>query len=556
MDSKKMMALAIVAILAVAAVGVVYMYQRDDSSDHDLEAATWAEIEEMAKGQTVNLGFYSADVKCTPFYQNYLIPKAKSLGITVTMDSQYYGPNAANFVKTETDSGVLTDGRFDLIWGDISPLTTLIEGGVYKYMYDQQWVGKMPNTKYLTANANDNAVIGVPGFIEGTAAEFSNGQTMLMFNELYNALSVNIGTTAAPVMVDLPYNAVALMNGKIATGFLKVASTGITYTSGAAYISTATASSSSALQSAIDNASTPVYSIDSVRGVIKAASPTGTVVGGLLYGLPNNFTELYNWIQIYQGQFTYPDPTNVYAAFHTDALFQAMIFELTWNNETAKTGWKAAPDRDANVAKVNAALAAGIDTQEKFDAAFGYLYNYLNAIDPFTNQTAGMKYIEYPNGIGAVNGHIVGNIATDKDYSSSTVMVGMTTVTSSDMRLDQYPNIGLNLGVFSLDTGCKNQYYLSIPANSSSKAGAMVVANLLLDPEVQAEWFRSTGNGYNIDTTMIADGDDVTIYEKYFFFTAGWSYYLTQDVLSEVTVNATLTGQATKTAAGWVANVK
>ena len=552
MDTKKMMALAVVAILAVAAVGAVFYFQNDKNSDHDLEAATWAEIEEMAKGQTVNLGFYSADVKCTPFYQNYLIPAAKALGVTVTMDPAYYGPTAASQVKLEMDADPNADGRFDLIWGDISPLTTLIEGGEYKYMYDQQWVGKMPNSKYLTAGANDNAVIGVPGFIEGTAAEFSNGQTMLMYNKLYNTFTVNAGTATDKIMVDVPYNAVVLMSGGLATGFLKVASTGIAYTSGSPYIA---ATTTAALEAAIANSSTPVYSIDSVRDVIKAASPTGTVVGGLLYGLPNNFTELFNWIQIYQGQFTYPSPANAYAAFHSDALFQAMIFELTWNNETAKTGWKAAADRDANVAKVNAALAAGIDTQAKFDAAFGYLYNYLEALDPYTNQTAAMKYIGFPNAIGAINGHIVGNIATDKDYSANTVMIGMTTVTSSDMRLDQYPNIGLNLGVFSLDTGCKNQYYLSIPANSTSKAGAMVVANLLLDPAVQAEWFRTTGNGYNIDTSMTADGDIVTIYEKYFFFTAGWSYYLSQDVLDEVTVNATLTGQVSKTRDGWLATV-
>ena len=552
MDTKKMMAIAVVAILAVAAIGAVLYFQRDDSSDHDLESASWAEIEEMAKGQTVNLGFYTQDPKCTPFYLNYLIPLAKTKGITVTTDP-VYGPSAAKVVKTEMDNGVLEDGRFDLIWGDISPLTTLIEGGEYKYMYDGLWVDRMPNSKYLTDSANENAIIGVPGFIEGTAPEFSNGQTMLMYNKQFNALSVTIGPAASARTVELPYNAIALMSGGYAVGFVKVVfEGGATYSSLSDAITPATASSSAALQTAINSA--PAYNVKSVSDAVKAASPNGTVVGGLLYGLPNNFTELYNWIQIYREQFTYPDPTNTYASFHSDALFQAMIFELTWNNETAKTGWKAAPDRDANVAKVNSLLAT-IDSQEKFDAAFGYLYNYLSAISPFTNQKPTMKYIGPEVAIGAINNFIVGNVATDKDYSQNTVMIGMTTVTAADMRLDAYPGVGVNLGVYSLDTGCKNQYYLSIPKNSSSKAGAMVVANLLLDPVVQAEWFRSTGNGYNIDVTMTVDGDDATIYKKYFFFTAQWRYYLTQDVLDEVTVNATLTGQASKTAAGWVAKV-
>ena len=50
--------------------------------------------------------------------------------------------------------------------------------------------------------------------------------------------------------------------------------------------------------------------------------------------------------------------------------------------------------------------------------------------------------------------------------------------------------------------------YVAIPANATHKAAALVVANLLLDPEMQARQIvpaNGFGLGYAIDPTRVAD---------------------------------------------------
>jgi ABC-type uncharacterized transport system, periplasmic component len=521
-----MMVIAIVAVMVVAAAGVAIYYSNDDGNDD---------------GPTVNMGFYAVDVKCKEFLDTVLIPEAKNLGINVTYES--YGPAAANTVKQEIDNGVTENGKFDLIWGDLSPIAILVPNGEYRYMYDQDWVSELSNSKYLTDGAEDMAFAGIEGYKAGTAAEFSNGQTMLIYNTDFNAYTVKIGTN----VIDIPYNCVVFINDGTVTGFLKVvpAGTGSTYAGVAQQISASGITSTAGLESALDSAT--AYDIDTVRSVVKAANQ-GSVKGHLLYGLPSNFTELLDWSKIYEGQFTYPDPANTAATFHTNLLMQAMIFELEWN--TAKNDWQVAADKDANITKVNKVISdRAISSEADFKTHFGYIFKYLEDLDPYTNKTIG--YLDNDQ-ISGINGKVVGNTAADKDFSDATVMIAMTTVASLDMRTDQY---NYPLGTFSLDTSVKSQYYLTIPKNSSNKEAAMSIANLLLDPQIQAKWFEMTGNGYNIDTTMTADGDTETIYETYFGFTSSWELYLPQDRLIDVTVNGVVTGLAAYMIAAWTSEI-
>lgn len=532
MNNKKMAAIAVAAVLVIAAVAVV-VYYNNNGRDSGLAGETWDDILEEANGQDVVIAFYSADAECALFLNDHLIKEAAKYGISLTYTS--YGPVAANTVKTEMDSGVDSNGSFDLIWGDTSPIATMVPNGEYKYMYDKKWTDLLPNTAYLTSGAEDIVKECIPGYIPGTALEFSQGQTMYVYNTAFNAYEVDVdGET-----IFVPYNCVVLLNtDKTVKGFLKVVPGNAGTYDGTGYIPAGDIDSSADLVTALGSAT--AVSIDKVREYIGPS-----VEGKLLYGLPNNYTDLYNWIQIYVGQFVYPDPANTAATFHSNLIFQAIIYEMEWNS--AKTSWQTAADKEANIQKVKDIIASGaIKTDDDFETHFGYLYKYLEDLDEYTNKEIG--YIS-TGVISGINGKIVGN-ADDDDYSEDTVMLAMTTVASIDMRDSSYQ---YTTGAYSMDISAKSSYYLTIPKNSSSKAGAMVVANILLEPKIQAKYFELTGNAYNIDTSKVVTGVSGTIEDEYFGFTSTWTKYVPPERLNEVTVSGIVTGLASNMIRCWTA---
>ena len=240
-----------------------------------------------------------------------------------------------------------------------------------------------------------------------------------------------------------------------------------------------------------------------------------------------------------------------------------MIYELTWNGDN---GWKVAEDRNANIKSVNEALKS-VNNETDFKNKFGYVFNYLNSIEPYLNS---IGYVEFPSAIGAINGKIVGNNSEDKDYGNGTVMLAMTTCTSIDSRVD--PGSGhcvvqqyaYNAQVFTMDTGCYSDYYVFIPANSSHVSAAMVVANWLLDPEVQFYWFTKTGNGLSIDLDKEmygATGKGLGYTVREYYNTAGhrlsdYTLTLSPDRLAEVTVDSNFTPYLSISTAAWTTYVK
>jgi hypothetical protein len=54
-----------------------------------------------------------------------------------------------------------------------------------------------------------------------------------------------------------------------------------------------------------------------------------------------------------------------------------------------------------------------------------------------------------------------------------------------------------------------------ITKNSGSKAAAMVLANLMLEPRLQADCFGLTGNTYNVDLTKLS-AEDRAYFEQVF----------------------------------------
>ena len=53
--------------------------------------------------------------------------------------------------------------------------------------------------------------------------------------------------------------------------------------------------------------------------------------------------------------------------------------------------------------------------------------------------------------------------------------------------------------VYCMDTSIANTNYVAIPYNANAKAAAMVIANIILEPQMQADFISLTGNGSSID---------------------------------------------------------
>ncbi|MGN1044766.1 MAG: hypothetical protein ACI4Q9_02265 [Candidatus Methanomethylophilaceae archaeon] len=554
MNSTQLIAISVAAIVVVA-VGAVVIINTDNNPKgaDDVMDMTWDEILSDARGQTITMGFYTADPAVSKWFPEFVERMSEQYGITVTANS--YGPAAAKTAVGEMENGQMTDGTFDLIWGDTSAYAAMKNSqGDFSYVWDdlgtdgKSWVYKLPNSYYLRDNC-EQMISGMFGdYVSGSAANFSNGQTMLVYNKDFNVMTETING----VTVDVPYNCVILYDGGVATGFIKVSpstsGTSDDYTSGKETSVTgidSVAGFNAAFEAAV------AYDIDSVRDVIKASNES-SVKGVLKYGIADNFSDLVEWVKIYPGQFGYPAPTNSAAVFHTNLLAQAVVYELTWADGSAKTGWKVAEDKAANIASVNAALA-DVDSDEDYYAAFGYVFEYLKELDGYVHVWSDSSKYQNTDSIVAYNNLILGNNATDKDFSDKTIMIAMSTVTSIDARVGTGLQYDYNAGVYSMDTGCSSDYYIFIPQNSSHKTAAMVVINALLSPEEQIKWYAETGNGFNIDTSKTVIGGTETVNEAYFEdVLKDMSMYLSPERLSEVTVVAQLTGYVTYFTSNWV----
>ncbi len=175
--------------------------------------------------------------------------------------------------------------------------------------------------------------------------------------------------------------------------------------------------------------------------------------------LPKNFTDLMEWAKENPGRFTYCAPPEFYG---TRFIKQA-IYELSGGYEQYHQ--------------------EGI-TKEQFAEMSAPAWEYLIKIKPFLWR----KGETYPKSIGELN-----KLFTDSEVDFSITLAGGGI----------HPAIQSGLlpeaaKVYCMDTAIADTNYVTIPYNSSSKAAAMVVANILLSPEMQAKNLELTGNAPSI----------------------------------------------------------
>jgi putative spermidine/putrescine transport system substrate-binding protein len=225
-----------------------------------------------------------------------------------------------------------------------------------------------------------------------------------------------------------------------------------------------------------------------------------------VYGLYHNLSELYQWMQKYPGKFTYLDLLGA-GGFHGKQFVTSVLYELTSDGQG---GWKTVYNEADNPAtrwqkirdhalEWNAWATSSAATQEEFVAKSDYVWAYLNALEPYLFQgDNGPKY-------GANAYEMVGYVNSGELATSFTTCLSIYPKTQAD------PSYLPNAQLFLMQTSVGYPDFVVIAENSRHKAAAMVLCELLLQPEQNANVTKITGNAYNLDLEKL-DSEDQKIF--------------------------------------------
>jgi putative spermidine/putrescine transport system substrate-binding protein len=186
--------------------------------------------------------------------------------------------------------------------------------------------------------------------------------------------------------------------------------------------------------------------------------------------LPRSYAELAEWAKANPGRFTYIAPGP--GAFQGTRFVKGALFELSGDAEQ----WLAFD-------------------QAAWDKWSPELWAYFNELKPYLWRE-GETYPKDENELHSLfaNGEVDFSITQAIAGAGPLITEGLVPETSRAFVFDDYM-----IGDFN---------YVAIPANAPNKAAALVLANLILDPELQAAQIipeNGFGLGYGIDITKVTD---------------------------------------------------
>jgi putative spermidine/putrescine transport system substrate-binding protein len=199
----------------------------------------------------------------------------------------------------------------------------------------------------------------------------------------------------------------------------------------------------------------PAVAFDAGLAVAGAESPWGSAQFQFVHDtartdeadLPRSYAELADWILANPGRFTYPAPP----AFHGTRFLKQWFYELSGGPDA----WVGTSDEDA-YAEAAAPLWDLLDELRPHLWRDGETYpgDIADLDQLFANGEVDLTFTQLPAGIGA------------------NIDAGTLPATARP---------------FVFDTGTiADHHYLAIPVNAGDPAAAMVFADLVLDPELQA----------------------------------------------------------------------
>ena len=517
-DPKAMIAIAVVAVVAIAgiAVGVIAMNNNSNVKHDKIADMSWDEIVENAK--TTNNGevyvcFYMDDY-CMQWFNNVIVPAAKEqYGITLSCAPDGSATTTINEYKADPNKA----GTYDFIWGRSSTLASLldVDGKGTSCLLQGNWQDKMPNMKYSDELADGtwantyNSIFGADKYSKDncSVAPFSGSTTTFVYNKLFNDSSIKYNQVKIiQTTYDLWYG--------YKTTKEKVLNLG----------DSGTIADGTAFTSVTDGSTITLSDFRLFKNGTKTLTPETPASARYsnaityVYGLPHDYSELYQWLQLYPGQFYLP-VVGGSASFHVELIEEAILYELaakgsSWTKCTDKTAdvWSGALNgkyKDGDDAANKATYKEYVDSQvlasatkADYKAKFPYLQAYLTDVTKYMNHTltATKSSVTTPNKtlIGCKDG------GAAKDFSDDTIMIALSTVESSATRAASYGS-NVSMGMYMMDTACSNRCGLFIPANAPNPCGAIVVANLFNDPNIQAQYYSICGNAYNNDMNKLDD---------------------------------------------------
>jgi putative spermidine/putrescine transport system substrate-binding protein len=195
--------------------------------------------------------------------------------------------------------------------------------------------------------------------------------------------------------------------------------------------------------------------------------------------LPRSYAELLEWTQENPGRFTYIAPGP--GAFQGTRFVKGALFELSGGAEQWRTYDEALWDEWAPD-----------------------LWDYFNEMQPHLWREGAT----YPADVNELHSLFANQ---EVDFSLTQAIAGAGPAITEGL-------IPETSRAFVFDDYMIGDYnYVAIPANAPNKAAALVLANMLLEPEFQAAQIlpeNGFGLGFGIDITKVEDPEDVALLEE------------------------------------------
>jgi ABC-type uncharacterized transport system YnjBCD substrate-binding protein len=229
----------------------------------------------------------------------------------------------------------------------------------------------------------------------------------------------------------------------------------------------------------------PAVALDAGLAVDGAESPWGSAQFQFVYDaartdpadLPRSYAELAAWIEANPGRFTYPAPP----AFHGTRFVTQWLYELSGGAEVWTEGFDEAAYLDASD-ELFALLE--VLRPSLWRAGETYPTDIADLDRLFANGEVDLTFTQLPAGIGA------------------NIDAGTLPATARP---------------FVFDTGTiGDHHYLAIPTNAADPAAAMVLADLVLEPDLQVAKLdpaNGWGDGLAIEVTRLDPADRAAVQE-------------------------------------------
>jgi putative spermidine/putrescine transport system substrate-binding protein len=391
----------------------------------DLADMSWDEILAEADGDTLTFcawGSGGADAMVQKYWE--YIGERLETEYNIQVEWVEYGNEQQERFINDYTSGI--DATIDLIYG--SSITKLVEADVCWGNDGNDWVMKMPNSKYIDWTRPDAQYNGTTP-TDGYQAPFMKTTPAMVY-------------AADKYTADVPWD------------------------------------------------------------------QTGTFEGATVPGLPKSLTELYQWVQKYPGKFTYLDLLGQ-GGFHGTAFVESALFELT---DDGSGGWKAVYNESDNNAARSEKIQAHAEewnkwaqtdaaTEEAFIQRSGYVWAYLNDLEPFLFKGDGDTVYYGADAYDMIARVNAGDIA-----------LSFTTCMSIYPKTQADPSYLPNAQLYLMQTSVGGAGFIQMAKNSQHKAAAMVACNLLLEPTANAQITAINGNAY-CDSLNTMNASEKKIFE-------------------------------------------